>query len=118
MRLIFLGDDGRACPDACVYRDVRGGNARVFIVNIVVYVGTNNVITSMAPLYYKGKASAGLLAGVLNGCCYIGSTLSSYGLGAVADGYGWNAVFYLLIACSSACVIISAIKTVIRKPKI
>ena len=80
--------------------------------------GTNNVITSMAPLYYKDKASAGLLAGVLNGCCYIGSTLSSYGLGAVADGYGWNAVFYLLIACSAACVMISAIKTVIRKPKI
>ncbi len=79
--------------------------------------GTNNVITSMAPLYYKDKASAGLLAGVLNGCCYIGSTLSSYGLGAVADGYGWNAVFYLLIACSAACIIISAIKTVIRKPK-
>lgn len=64
--------------------------------------GTNNVITSMAPLYYKDKASAGLLAGELNGCCYIGSTLSSYGLGAVADGYGWNAVFYLLIACSAA----------------
>ena len=80
--------------------------------------GTNNVITSMAPLYYKEKASAGLLAGVLNGCCYIGSTLSSYGLGAVADGYGWNAVFYLLIACSAVCVIISAIKTVIGKPKI
>lgn len=80
--------------------------------------GTNNVITSMAPLYYKDKASAGLLAGVLNGCCYIGSTLSSYGLGAVADGYGWNAVFYLLIACSAACVIISAVKTVIRKQKI
>ena len=72
----------------------------------------------MAPLYYKGKASAGLLAGVLNGCCYIGSTLSSYGLGAVADGYGWNAVFYLLIACSAACVIIAAIKSVIRKQKI
>lgn len=79
--------------------------------------GTNNVITSMAPLYYKDKASAGLLAGVLNGCCYIGSTLSSYGLGAVADGYGWNAVFYLLIACSAACVIISAIKTVVGRIK-
>ena len=79
--------------------------------------GTNNVITSMAPLYYKDKASAGLLAGVLNGCCYIGSTLSSYGLGAVADDYGWNAVFYLLIACSAACIIISAIKTVVGRIK-
>ena len=47
--------------------------------------GTNNIITSMLPLYYKDKANAGLLAGVLNGCCYVGSTLSSYGLGMIYD---------------------------------
>ena len=39
----------------------------------------------MLPLYYKDKANAELLAGVLNGCCYVGSTLSSYGLGLIAD---------------------------------
>ena len=47
--------------------------------------GTNNIITIMLPLYYKDKANAGLLAGMLNGCCYVGSTLSSYGLGLIAD---------------------------------
>ena len=47
--------------------------------------GTNNIITSMLPLYYKDKANAGLLAEMLNGCCYVGSTLSSYGLGLIAD---------------------------------
>ena len=79
--------------------------------------GTNNVITSMVPLYYKDKANAGLLAGVLNGCCYIGSTLSSYGLGAVADAYGWESVFYLLLACAALCCFITAITIIISHCK-
>lgn len=71
--------------------------------------GTNNIITSMLPLYYKDKANAGLLAGVLNGCCYVGSTLSSYGLGLIADNYGWEVVFYVLIACAAICCVITLI---------
>lgn len=79
--------------------------------------GTNNVITSMVPLYYKDKSDAGLLAGVLNGCCYIGSTLSSYGLGAVADAYGWESVFYLLLICAALCCFITVIKIIIAHCK-
>lgn len=60
----------------------------------------NNVITSMAPLYLREKADSGFLAGLLNGFCYVGSTFSSYGLGAVADALGWNGVFLLLLAVS------------------
>ena len=61
--------------------------------------------TSMAPLYWKDKINSGLLAGVLNGFCYLGSTLSSYGLGVIADFSGWNAVFWLLfILCIIAVV--------------
>lgn len=71
--------------------------------------GTNNIITSMLPIYYKDKANAGLLAGVLNGCCYVGSTLSSYGLGLIADNYGWEVVFYVLIACAAICCVIALI---------
>lgn len=80
--------------------------------------GTNNVITSMMPLYYKEKANAGLLAGVLNGCCYVGSTLSSYGLGSVADNYGWNVVFYVLIVCAAICCIISGLYMLYRHFKL
>ncbi|PWM75072.1 MAG: hypothetical protein DBX59_02660 [Bacillota bacterium] len=57
---------------------------------------SNNVITSMMPLYLRGKFNSGRLAGILNGCCYVGSTLSSYGLGALADSAGWSGVFCLL----------------------
>ncbi len=59
---------------------------------------SNNVITSMAPLYLRGKINSGLIAGILNGFCYVGSTLSSYGLGYVAEHSGWTGVFKLLIA--------------------
>ena len=62
--------------------------------------GVNNVITSIAPLRMRNKIDSGKLAGILNGFCYVGSTLSSYGLGAVADKGGWQTVFYLIfISC-------------------
>lgn len=67
----------------------------------------NNVITNMAPLYMRKRVNSGLVAGLLNGCCYIGSTISSYGLGHVADTLGWNGVFVLLLAVCCVPVLIS-----------
>ncbi len=70
--------------------------------------GTNSLITSIAPLYMRDKINSGLLAGVLNGCCYIGSTASSYGLGAIADNFGWGSVFNLLLSVCIGAVILAA----------
>lgn len=68
--------------------------------------GVNNIITSMVPLYWKDKINSGMLAGVLNGFCYLGSTLSSYGLGVIADAKGWEAVFLtLLVLCVFTVVV-------------
>ena len=72
--------------------------------------GINNVITSMAPLYWKDKINSGMLAGILNGFCYVGSTISSYGLGLVADSYGWNVVFWLLCVLCVLCVVIGIVQ--------
>ena len=74
----------------------------------------NNAITSMAPLYLKKELNAGLFAGTMNGLCYVGSTLSAYGLGAFADGLGWNAVFLLLAAASALCVVLSALYSIFK----
>lgn len=57
----------------------------------------NGLITSVFPLFMRGKVNSGLFAGILNGFCYLGSTISSYGLGAIADNFGWTAVFWTLI---------------------
>lgn len=81
--------------------------------------GVNNVITSMAPLYLKDKIqNSGRLAGILNGFCYLGSTLSAYGLGAVADRHGgWNAVFALLCCVGVIVTLIGCTYLVIKKLK-
>ena len=72
--------------------------------------GVNNVVTGMAPLYWKEKISSGLLAGILNGFCYLGSTLSAYGLGLVRDlSGGWGAVFGLLFILCVVAVVIAAV---------
>lgn len=78
----------------------------------------NSIVTGMVPLFWKEKINSGLLAGVLNGFCYLGSTLSAYGLGAVADFGGWNMVFWLLFALSLLNVVIGVIFTIFNKKKI
>ena len=66
----------------------------------------NSLITSIFPIFMRGKVNSGFYAGILNGFCYVGSTISSYGLGYVAEHYGWTAVFWLLIAvCALVAVI-------------
>lgn len=79
------------------------------LISLLTY-GINNVVTSMSPLYLRGKINAGFLSGVMNGACYVGSALSSYGLGGFADTYGWNAVFYLLLTC---CFVATATSLVV-----
>ena len=65
----------------------------------------NSLITSIFPLFMRGRVNSGLIAGILNGFCYLGSTISSYGLGAIADNFGWISVFYVLIGyCILACI--------------
>lgn len=66
----------------------------------------SNQMTVQAPLYMKRECGAGFLAGFLNGFCYVGSALSTYGFGLIADHAGWSGVFNLLLvlACISAAL--------------
>ena len=66
----------------------------------------NSLITSIFPLFMRGKVNSGLFAGILNGFCYLGSTISSYGLGVIADNFGWSAVFMTLIIFCVIAVIV------------
>ena len=66
----------------------------------------NSLITSIFPIFMREKVNSGLFAGVLNGFCYVGSTISSYGLGLIADNFSWISVFWLLIGCCFfACIV-------------
>ena len=74
----------------------------------------HSTIVSVFPLQMKGKVNSGLMAGVLNGCCYIGSAISSYGLGAVADNWGWTTVFWLVFGVCAVCTAIAIIYRLTR----
>lgn len=75
------------------------------VVNFLVS-SLNSLITSIFPMYMREHINSGRWAGVLNGFCYIGSTISSYGLGTIADCYGWSAVFWCLFA---VCAVIAGV---------
>ncbi|MBQ8295534.1 MAG: MFS transporter [Clostridia bacterium] len=81
----------------------------------------NSLVNGVFPLFMKEKINSGMIAGVLNGFCYVGSTASSYGLGLVADHHGWTAVFWLLFAvCVLVCVMwvgYVIVKSVYKKKK-
>lgn len=67
----------------------------------------NNYSTSFLPLKMRGEINSGFLAGILNACGYVGSTISAYCMGLVADKTGWNGVFVLLTALCAAVVAFS-----------
>ena len=78
----------------------------------------NNVITSMVPLNLKKQMNSGKMAGILNGFCYLGSTVSSYTLGLVADHFDWIGVFYLLLAVSVFVIAVGVLYLVYEKKKL
>lgn len=78
-----------------------------FAVTVCAVSAVNNVLTSMAPLALRESIDVGLTAGLLNSFCYVGSTLSSVLLGAMADGgSGWNGVFRLILAMTVLATVI------------
>ena len=65
-----------------------------------------SLVTSIFPMFMRERGNSGMLAGIINGFCYLGSTVSSYGLGSIADHFGWAAVFWTLLGvCGSVCLV-------------
>lgn len=85
-----------------------------FIVVCFMVSSCNSLITSIFPLFMKGKVNSGKIAGILNGFCYVGSTISSYGLGLIADRSGWLSVFKLLLGVCAAMCVIALIYAIIK----
>ena len=57
----------------------------------------NSVSTNLLPLRVRGSLNPGTVSGILNGSCYVGSTISAYGLGLIADNAGWDTVFSVFL---------------------
>ncbi len=75
----------------------------------------NNVITSIVPLYSRDKMDSGLLAGLLNTFCYIGSTLATSLLGKIADTSGWNEVFICIFVLTIVSFVVCLVSVLMKK---
>jgi ABC-type multidrug transport system fused ATPase/permease subunit len=77
-----------------------------------------NLFTSVLPLAMRDKINSGFLSGLLNGCGYIGATISTYGLGYLQTiGTDWVNIFIILTACALVPVIVSVIMVIHGKIK-
>lgn len=81
----------------------------LFGIVVCMMHGINNVVTSLAPLKMRDEVDSGKMAGILNGCCYAGSTVSSYALGRIADAGGWQTVLKLLLFISVLSIFVGVI---------
>ena len=88
-----------------------------FVVEALLLGMVTNSMTVQVPLELKGRWNAGFLAGILNGCCYIGSALSSYVLGALADVSGWTGAFFTLGAIIAVSIVFAAVYMLWSKKK-
>ena len=70
---------------------------------------------SIVPLYSRDKIDSGLLAGLLNTFCYIGSTLATSILGRIADTKGWNDVFVCILIFTVIPLVVCCISIVLKK---
>ena len=82
----------------------------VFSIVFLFISSSNSLITSIIPLTIKTKSNSGFIGGILNGCCYVGSTISSVGLGAIKEAYGsWMPIFTLFIILGVCAVALNGI---------
>ena len=75
----------------------------------------NNVITSIVPLYSRDKIDSGLMAGLLNTFCYVGSTLATSLLGRIADTKGWNDVFVCILIFTVVSFVVCSAFVLLKK---
>ncbi|MBR5543876.1 MAG: MFS transporter [Clostridia bacterium] len=75
----------------------------------------NNVITSIVPLYSRDKIDSGLMAGLLNTFCYVGSTLATSLLGRIADTKGWNDVFICILIFTAISFVVCCASILLKK---
>ena len=66
--------------------------------------GMNLILICMLPAAFGRFGNVSMISGLLNFCTYIGSAISTYGMGKISDLWGWDAVIasWIIIAAIAA----------------
>ena len=67
--------------------------------------GMNLILICMLPASFGRFGNVSMVSGLLNFCTYIGSAISTYGMGKISDVFGWDAVILSWIIISAAAAL-------------
>ena len=56
--------------------------------------GANLMLITTIPAHFSKYGKASTLTGALNAFTYMGTALSTYGIGAISETFGWNAALF------------------------
>ncbi len=86
-----------------------------FALSSLSMAAINNIITSLIPLQMRDRVDSARSAGFCNAFCYLGSTIATYSLGAMADHSGWNSIFGLFLALIALSLVIGLVYFLLKK---
>jgi OPA family glycerol-3-phosphate transporter-like MFS transporter len=58
-------------------------------------IGVNTMFISLMPLYFAKIGKVSTVTGILNSMAYVGSALSSFGIGVISQRYSWNVTIFI-----------------------
>ncbi|MBQ7337574.1 MAG: MFS transporter [Clostridia bacterium] len=97
-------------------------SARLAVVTLILFalmywmlMAISNITTSVIPFACRNRGNVGGVSALLDSCCYLGSMLSTYGLGYVADEFGWMSALYLIAAIAAVSIILCAVAALLAK---
>lgn len=72
-------------------------------------LGVNTMFINVVPVKAGRHGGASMLSGTLNAVTYLGAAAATWGIGAAAEGCGWNAVFLLWLGMAMLALLVSAL---------
>ena len=73
------------------------------------------IMTGKVPMCIPNKKNSGVMAGIMNGSGYVGSTISSYGVGVIAKNSGFNGALLCMVLTGVCSVIVFSVVFAIYK---
>lgn len=90
---------------AALCRTSAAGSLIMMMLASTCMIGANVMLINIMPIHFGAIGRASTVTGVLNCSAYIGSALSSYGIGKVADLFGWQAAVCVWLGFSAVSLI-------------
>ncbi len=72
-------------------------------------LGVNTMFINVILVKAGRHGGASMLSGTLNAVTYLGAAAATWGIGAAAEGCGWNAVFLLWLVMAMLALLVSAL---------